>query len=246
MVERDDGYLQDPASQWVTDVGGCRRRPSTVIDLCAAPGGKATGLAGRRCGGGRPRAAPGPGRAGGRQRPTRSARRTCSPWSRRRQPPPLRPGAADRVLVDAPCSGLGSLRRRPDARWRIERRRRGPAGRAAAGAARRGRRPCAARRRARLLGVHPHRGARPSASTAGWPTPIPTCRRRRPWAASWSTTAWSTAAGCCCCPRPPAPTACSCCACVANLGQPARAVRSRPSHHGGTGTTAATRWRPRC
>jgi 16S rRNA (cytosine967-C5)-methyltransferase len=28
-------------------------------------------------------------------------------------------GGFDRVLVDAPCSGLGSLRRNPDARWRV-------------------------------------------------------------------------------------------------------------------------------
>jgi 16S rRNA (cytosine967-C5)-methyltransferase len=34
--------------------------------------------------------------------------------------PPFPAGSFHRVLVDAPCSGLGSLRRRPDARWRID------------------------------------------------------------------------------------------------------------------------------
>jgi len=29
-------------------------------------------------------------------------------------------GQAERVLVDAPCSGLGTLRRKPDARWRLK------------------------------------------------------------------------------------------------------------------------------
>jgi 16S rRNA (cytosine967-C5)-methyltransferase len=32
--------------------------------------------------------------------------------------PGLEPGTFDRVLVDAPCTGLGALRRRPEARWR--------------------------------------------------------------------------------------------------------------------------------
>jgi 16S rRNA (cytosine967-C5)-methyltransferase len=33
--------------------------------------------------------------------------------------PPFEPGSFDAVLVDAPCSGLGALRRRADARWRV-------------------------------------------------------------------------------------------------------------------------------
>jgi 16S rRNA (cytosine967-C5)-methyltransferase len=33
---------------------------------------------------------------------------------------PLPAGTYDRVLVDAPCTGLGALRRRPESRWRRE------------------------------------------------------------------------------------------------------------------------------
>jgi 16S rRNA (cytosine967-C5)-methyltransferase len=40
--------------------------------------------------------------------------------------PPWTDGAFDRVLVDAPCTGLGALRRRPEARWRRTREDLGP------------------------------------------------------------------------------------------------------------------------
>jgi 16S rRNA (cytosine967-C5)-methyltransferase len=118
VVEREDGYRQDTASQWVTQTV-CAEPGQRVIDLCAGPGGKATGLA-----------ATGAAVAALELHPARAglvatnARRLGSPHllvvAGDGCRPPLRPASAQRVLVDAPCSGLGSLRRRPDARWRIE------------------------------------------------------------------------------------------------------------------------------
>ncbi len=119
VVERDDGYVQDEASQWVAalvEAGPGDR----VADLCAAPGGKATAMA-----------------AGGPSIvvavDVREARaRIVDDNARRLEMPnvlaivadarraPVRPAVFDRVLVDAPCSGLGALRRRPDARWGVE------------------------------------------------------------------------------------------------------------------------------
>jgi 16S rRNA (cytosine967-C5)-methyltransferase len=88
-----------------------------VADLCAAPGGKATGIA---AGGAYVLASDldpartavvldNVGRLGTSDVGVVVADGTRPPW---------RPGSVDRVLVDAPCSGLGVLRRRPDARWR--------------------------------------------------------------------------------------------------------------------------------
>ncbi len=115
---RDDGYVQDRASEWVVDLVGAQPG-EVVLDLCAAPGGKTTGLA-----------AAGAWVAAGDIRPSRVGLLAGNVlrYGQGRVAvvvadaahPPFTQGVADRVLLDAPCSGLGALRHRPDARWRIE------------------------------------------------------------------------------------------------------------------------------
>jgi 16S rRNA (cytosine967-C5)-methyltransferase len=106
-------YAQDQGSQLIARLAAGGR----VLDACAAPGGKSTLLAD----------------AGASSviaqdvspRRARTMRALAARWGAERvhvlagdaRRPALR-GAFDAVLVDAPCSGLGTLGRNPDIRWK--------------------------------------------------------------------------------------------------------------------------------
>lgn len=113
---RPDGYRQDSASQAVAalvDPDGL------TLDLCAAPGGKATYVAGDSEKGHVVASDLHVHRAGLVATAAKETGNDLSSVVADATNPPYRESCADAVLVDAPCSGLGSLRRRPDARWRI-------------------------------------------------------------------------------------------------------------------------------
>ena len=110
--------VQDPAAAAVVDYVG-DRFIGPVLDACAAPGGKAIGLAARV-----PEARPFVAADLSRQRldrlrepVSRLGLDVCLLQADARAPAL---GRASTVLLDAPCTGTGVLRRRPDARWRLE------------------------------------------------------------------------------------------------------------------------------
>jgi 16S rRNA (cytosine967-C5)-methyltransferase len=117
VTTRPDGYIQDRASQWVADLVGARMG-ERVADLCAAPGGKATAMAHS---GARVVAADlQPARAGLVEANADRTGVALDVLVADATAPPFPPATFDRVLIDAPCSGIGVLRRRPDARWRLD------------------------------------------------------------------------------------------------------------------------------
>lgn len=114
-------YLQDEASQLVANGLDVKPR-ERVLDLCAAPGGKTTLMADRS------------GDSAFIVAADVSATRmatvanTMSLHELKSIKPvlldaveslPFATGSFDKVLVDAPCSGTGTLRRNPEIRWRL-------------------------------------------------------------------------------------------------------------------------------
>lgn len=124
LWQRGAVEVQDMGSQIIA--AACHAAPGmTVVDMCAGAGGKTLALAAAMGGNGRliaadtirtrlARLAPRAERAGATFIETllldqgREAERLAS-----------LAGQADVVLVDAPCSGTGTWRRNPEARWRL-------------------------------------------------------------------------------------------------------------------------------
>jgi 16S rRNA (cytosine967-C5)-methyltransferase len=114
--------IQDEGSQLVAHLVDAQPG-QRVADFCAGAGGKTLALAAQMQNKGRifacdvaagrlKRSAERFRRAGVHNIETKILESERDPWVKKHQ------GQFDRVLVDAPCSGSGTWRRNPDARWR--------------------------------------------------------------------------------------------------------------------------------
>lgn len=116
LLDEGAAYVQDQGSQMVGRLAGARGR---ILDACAAPGGKSTLMADDEASTRTVVAA---------EASMERARRLAALVARWGSPnvhvatadalrPPFRQ-PFDVVLLDAPCSGLGTIGRNPDIRWR--------------------------------------------------------------------------------------------------------------------------------
>ena len=122
MLKSGEVEIQDEGSQLVALLVGARPG-ERVVDFCAGAGGKTLAVAADMANRGHviacdvsegrlKRAAERFRRAGLHNIETRLLASETDKWVKRHK------GMYDRVLVDAPCSGTGTWRRNPDARWR--------------------------------------------------------------------------------------------------------------------------------
>lgn len=111
-------HVQDPASTLVTMYAAIPER-SLVADVCAAPGGKAVELSRRA------RLVLASDISPARIRRVVENRERLElphvlPYVADARRPAVRDGSLDALLIDAPCTGTGTFRRHPDARWRLK------------------------------------------------------------------------------------------------------------------------------
>ena len=118
VLETVPAVVQDPAAALVVEYAALPAE-GRVLDLCAAPGGKAAALAGS---GARITAMD---RAPSRlDRVVENVTRLglsdrMAVLAGDATAPPFAERTADAVLLDVPCSGTGTLGRHPDGRWRL-------------------------------------------------------------------------------------------------------------------------------
>jgi 16S rRNA (cytosine967-C5)-methyltransferase len=124
MLRNGEVEIQDEGSQLVAMLVDARPG-ERVVDFCAGAGGKTLAIAAQMLNKGHviacdvlanrlKRSAERFRRAGLHNIETKPLASERDRWVKRHK------GAFDRVLVDAPCSGTGTWRRNPDARWRAQ------------------------------------------------------------------------------------------------------------------------------
>jgi 16S rRNA (cytosine967-C5)-methyltransferase len=125
-LDQGDCYVQDPSTSIACEL--LQPKPGEkILDACAAPGGKTgyvaelMGNQGLIVGCDREPARLGLLDENLTRLGVRIARIVCHDWTKSVAPPEIFPEAPfDRILIDAPCSNTGVMRRRVDVRWRLK------------------------------------------------------------------------------------------------------------------------------
>jgi 16S rRNA (cytosine967-C5)-methyltransferase len=124
-IENGDAYVQDPSTAIAVELLDPQPNES-ILDACAAPGGKTAYIAqlmknsGTLVASDRDSARLNLLRENLDRLSVTNATIVRQDWREKSLSPELRDHKFDRILVDAPCSNTGVMRRRVDVRWRLK------------------------------------------------------------------------------------------------------------------------------